>query len=381
MMVLLVTLVILLSFSPSAFCRSRTDTLAGAWPVPLTDILTDYLPANQITGGPVVRTRIADPEAWESKRSSIEARAKELLGQAPPFSGPLDVKVIAEQQCDGYLRREVTFNSGTGDKINGWLLIPDGASPSGPRPSIIAMHTTITPGAKVTVGIERVRDNRYYGEELARRGYVVFAPDCITAGERVYEGAEPFDTGPFYRLHPRWSAMGKMLSDHMRAVDFLATVPAADTSRLGVIGHSLGGYNAFFHQAFDSRVKAAVTSCGFVSMATSTHPFRFARDTWFVHFGQRLRSYIRAGIVPCDFHEVAALCAPRPLFNYSARQDHIFPDFHAVEEPLKQVARLYGVLGAADRFETVYTDGDHDFPPEIRQRAYKWLDRWLKRDW
>ncbi|MBW7997001.1 MAG: dipeptidyl aminopeptidase [Candidatus Glassbacteria bacterium] len=377
----LLTLILLLAASADSFAQSRTDTLSGAWPVPLTDILTDYLPANQINGGPVVRTRIDDPDAWASKRESIVRRARELLGDAPPVSGPLEVRVIGEQQREGFLQREVTFNSGTGDRINGWLLIPPGASAAGPRPVILAMHSTITPGAKVTVGIERARDNRYYGEELARRGYVVFAPDVISAGERVYEGGEPFDTGPFDRTYPEWSAMGKMLSDHIRSVDFLGTVPEADTSRLGVIGHSLGGYNAFFHQAFDPRVDAAVSSCGFVSLATSAKPFRFARDTWFVHFNDRLRDHLRSGVVPCDLHEVAALCAPRALFNYSARQDHIFPDFWAVAEPLKQVARLYEILGAADRFETVYTDGDHDFPPEIRERAYQWLDRWLGRDW
>ena len=227
------------------------------------------------------------------------------------------------------------------------------------------------------MGIERARDNRFYGKELAQRGYVVLAIDEITAGERVY-GRDYFDTGEFDRRFPRWSAMGKMLHDHRRALDYLAMHCEVDTSRIGVIGHSLGGYNAFFHQAFDERVKAGVSSCGFVAMGTSASPFRFARAEWFVHFPV-LRDYLRSGVVPCDMHEVLALCAPRPFFNFSARQDHIFSDFWAVSEPLEQVARLYEILGAGDRFVRVFRDGDHDFPPEVRQQAYAFLDRWLKK--
>ena len=295
------------------------------------------------------------------------------------MQGELKARVLGEIKRTGYLERNVRFDSGTGDEINGYLLLPEAASPSSPAPAVLAMHSTIEPGAKVTVGIEQVRENRSYGMELALRGYVVLAIDVISAGQRVYPQAQAFETGQFDRKYPRWSAMGKMLYDHMRAVDYLCSLAEVDSSRIGVIGHSLGGYNAFFHQAFDQRVKAAVSSCGFVSMGSSMYPFRFARDEWFVHF-PILRDYLRAGVVPCDMHEVMALCAPRPLFNYSARKDHIFPDFWAVDAPLRQVARLYRILGAEECFERVFGDGDHDFPTDVRQKAYLWLDRWLMKN-
>ena len=366
--------VLLSSHLYSADCQE--DTLSGPAPIGLTDILTDYLPSNQISGGPVRKITICDQASWERKRPSVMRRAQALLGEAPEVRGELDPRVLGEIRRSGYVERKVLFASGTGDEINGYLLLPEAASPSLPAPAILAMHSTIEPGAKVTVGIEQVRENRDYGRELALRGYVVLAIDVISAGERISPGASAFETDQFDRKYPRWSAMGKMLYDHMRSVDYLCSLAEVDSSRIGVIGHSLGGYNAFFHQAFDPRVKAAVSSCGFVSMGSSMYPFRFARDEWFVHF-PILRDYLRAGLVPCDMHEVMALCAPRPLFNYSARKDNIFPDFWAVDAPLRQVARLYRALGAQDRFERVFGDGDHDFPPDVRQKAYLWLDRWL----
>jgi len=369
--------VLLSSHLYSADCQE--DTLSGPAPIGLTDILTDYLPSNQISGGPVRKVTICDQASWERKRPSIMRRAQALLGEAPEVRGELDPRVLGEIRRKDYIERKVLFTSGTGDKINGYLLLPQAASPSLPAPAILAMHSTIEPGAKVTVGIEQVRENRDYGRELALRGYVVLAIDVISAGERIYPGAGAFETNQFDRKYPRWSAMGKMLYDHKRSVDYLCSLAEVDSSRIGVIGHSLGGYNAFFHQAFDPRVKAAVSSCGFVSMGSSMYPFRFARDEWFVHF-PILRDYLRAGLVPCDMHEVMALCAPRPLFNHSARKDHIFPDFWAVDAPLRQVARLYRALGAQGRFERVFGDGDHDFPPDVRLKAYLWLDRWLMKN-
>ena len=88
-------------------------------------------------------------------------------------------------------------------------------------------------------------------------------------------------------------------------------------------------------------------------------------------------------------HEVMALCAPRPLFNYSAKQDAIYYPtaaqkgnnfsewWNTVDEALNQVSKIYEIHGAADRFVRVERDGGHDFPPEVREAAYRWLDKWL----
>jgi len=81
--------------------------------------------------------------------------------------------------------------------------------------------------------------------------------------------------------------------------------------------------------------------------------------------------------VPFDLHEVMALCAPRPLFNYSAREDPIFPSWSAVDTALTQVEELYEVLGAKSAFKRVDGEGDHDFPPAVREQAYRFLDRYL----
>ena len=307
----------------------------------------------------MTKVTIGDRENWEDKRLSILRRLKLMMGEPPLISGGFTgADVLAETQRKDYKELKVQFPSGTGDMIKGFLLIPNDTKASSPRPAIIALHST-GPGASQTVGLTP-RKNRSYGMELAQRGYVVLAIDTIAAGERVYPGYDSYYTNEFYKEFPNWSAMGKMIHDHKKGLDYLCSLKIVDPRRLGCIGHSLGGYNSFFLQAFDSRIKAAVSSCGYSPMGQTNSPYQFARNDWFVHFNPICRDYIRAGLVPCDMHEVMALCAPRPFFNYSAREDAVYykpavkgdKDFtkwwKPTDKALSQVVRVYEILGAKE---------------------------------
>ena len=374
-----------------SFCATDcpVDTLKPPGPIPLNDIFADYQQVTKKYASGLMKVTICDKESWESKRLTILRRSRMMLGEAPQVSKDvIEPDVLAETQREGYMEVKVQFPSGTGDMIKGYLLIPNNTTVLSPRPAIIALHST-GPGASQTVGLTP-KENRCYGMELAQRGYVVLAIDVISAGERVYPGYDPYYTNEFYEIYPRWSAMDKMICDHKKGLDYLCSLNIVDPHRLGCIGHSLGGYNSFFLQAFDSRIKAAVSSCGFSPMGRSNMPYQFARDDWFVHFNPICRDYIRAGMIPCDMHEIMALCAPRPLFNYSGKKDAIYfpsyanPDndftewWQTVDMALDQVSRIYEILGKADHFVRIDGEGGHDFPPDVREKAYCWLDKWLE---
>jgi dienelactone hydrolase len=249
-----------------------------------------------------------------------------------------------------------------------WVLIPKG---SGPFPAVLAAHPTYNGGKDSVVGLSE-KPGMHYGKELAELGFVVLAPDSITAGERVLPGAKPYVTDPFDKQYPDWSAMGKMLADHKLGIDYLVSLPQVDKTRIAAIGHSLGGYNSFFLAAFDDRVKAAVSSCGFTMLAGTSRPFAWSRDSWFVHF-PKLQPYLRGGIIPFDMHEVVSLIAPRAFFNFSARGDSIFPNPEAIEAGGRAVREVYEMLGAQDQYRFLMGEGPHDFPDAVRRNAYAWL--------
>jgi dienelactone hydrolase len=110
-------------------------------------------------------------------------------------------------------------NSAAGPEITGWMYKPSGA---GPFPAIVLAHTC--------AGVNAHTDT--WGKLLASWGYVVVAPDSF--------GPRGESSGVCTR--------GRAVSGSMRVADvagalkFLAAQPNVRADRIGIIGHSHGGW-------------------------------------------------------------------------------------------------------------------------------------------
>lgn len=230
---------------------------------------------------------------------------------------------------------------------------------------MLALHQTI-PIGKRDVG-EEGKPNRAYGLELAQRGYVVLAPDYPSFGDYPYDfTADEFASGTM-----------KGIFNHLRCVDYLTGRDDVDAERIGVIGHSLGGHNAMFAAAFDPRLKAIVSSCGW----TPFHDYYGGKLAGWA--SDRYMPKIRDAYgndpdrVPFDFYEVVAALAPRPFFSSSPLRDENF-DAAGVRKAADEARKVYALFGAADQLVIDQPDCEHDFPPAQREAAYRVLDAALK---
>jgi dienelactone hydrolase len=161
-----------------------------------------------------------------------------------------------------YDRVRVTYAVEAGDRVSAWLLTPHGAAPADGWPALLAVHQHADDyalGKAEPAGL--AGDPMYaYGHELCRRGYVVLCPDLLCFEER-----RPAHTGRAARRRLDGTRLDgtryeqfeftkrllvgsclqtKYLHDLTCAVDLLASLPAVNPERLGVIGHSLGGLQA-----------------------------------------------------------------------------------------------------------------------------------------
>lgn len=243
-------------------------------------------------------------------------------------------------------------------------------------PAVLALHPTSEVGKDAVVSRE-VKENRQYGLELVSRGYVVLAPDALTAGERILQGSKAFESKNFYDLHPDWTVVSKTIIDHIQGIDLLCSLEVVDAGRIGAIGHSFGGYNAFFLAGLDERIRAYVCSCGFGSFYGDPRPTRWGKRDWYSHL-PKINDYLSRYEFPFEFHEIAALAAPTPAFYYFGQQDSIFPHWQAIGECMYDLNELYAFLGEETQFEAVMSAEGHDFPADVRSLAYAFLDRWLK---
>ncbi len=317
---------------------------------------------------------------WEKKRLMIKSKwINDLLGDFPT-KVPLDIQERGTVEYSDYTQKQITYAAEPGDRVTAYLLLP---KPLGSNlPAIIALHPTSIHGAASIVGLAE-SENWWYAQELVRKGYVVLAPDVLTAGERIYPGRGPYDSRPFYAIHPQWSMMGKMLWDHMRGVDVLQSLSYVDPKRIGAIGWSLGAHNTGFLAAFDDRISVAVSDGGMGMMAGNPNPYGWCRqedtngsgvDQFF--YMPKLRPYLDSGLVPFDLHEIQALIAPRAYFDMNST---VIDNWAAGIAASRKVRKVYQLYGKPDRLEYHVYDGSHGFRPDMRKAAYEWLDRWLKR--
>jgi dienelactone hydrolase len=329
-------------------------------------------------GLPKLLEGVENASGWLAKRSGIQRLWLDVIGGVPERA-PVAWRVLGKEKERDHTRLHLEYNTCYGDKVPSYLLVPDdtvrGADKDGRRPAVLALHPTHESG-KANVSLPSGRENRRYGLELVSRGYIVLAPDALTAGERIYEGLKSFHSKPFYERHPEWSTVGKNIVDHMHGVDLLCSLESVDPGRIGVIGHSFGGYNAYFLAGLDDRIRAVVSSCGFSPFYGDHRPTHWGVRDWYTHL-PRVTDYLSRYEVPFEFHEIAALAAPVPSFHYYGQSDAIFPHWKAIGECMAELRALYRFLGADDRFQAVMTVKEHDFPLEIRSMAYAFLDQWL----
>jgi dienelactone hydrolase len=240
--------------------------------------------------------------------------------------------------------------------------VPKGAA--GKLPGVVALHPTSKTNLRDPVGLAN-RESVHHALHLVRRGYVCVAPRNFLwsgePGETWQQAAERMTRRKGWK-----TGMGRMLWDAIRAVDVLFERPDVDPKRIGAIGHSLGGKEALYLAAFDERVAAAISCEGGVGLPMSNWD-----ADWY------LGPQIKSPTFHHDNHEVVALVAPRALLVIGGGKTDGAHSWPYVEASLP-VWRLYGV---EERLGLLLHDGGHNFPkpgPD-RERAYAWLDHWLKR--
>jgi dienelactone hydrolase len=263
-----------------------------------------------------------------------------------------------------YLRKKLTFAAEKNDRVPAYLLVPLGHT--GRMPAVLCLHQTTRIGKGEPAGLGE-RDNMRYAVHLAERGYVTLAPDYPSFGDYAYDfGHSKFQSGSM-----------KAIWNNMRAIDLLQALPEVDPERIGCIGHSLGGHNTLFTAAFDTRIKAAVSNCGFTSFA-KYYDGNLKGWTSARYMPRIAAVYdLKPEKMPFDFTEVVAAIAPRAFLASAPIHDDNF-EVSGVKDCIAAAKPVYELLGAGDRLAANYPDCKHDFPPEVRKVAYEWLDRWLK---
>jgi dienelactone hydrolase len=329
----------------------------------------DYLHLIERGNEPELAFRADNREGWLRWREALTLRLSELLGRFPRERADLNPETIERVRCDGYLREKIVFESETGVSVPAYLLIPDGVSRDRPGRAVLCLHghgrgKADVVGLAATPAERQVRitsANYDYAHQLARRGFVVLAPDARAFGERA-PGGETCTWMMTAALLLGKTLVGMRVWDAMRAVDYLRGRDEVDPDRIGCVGLSWGGTHTIYTAALDPRIKVAVVSGYFSSF----------RDA-LIDRPNCPCQYIPNILTVADLPDLVGLIAPRPLLVESGAEDPLYTPSVVLEE-YRKLARLYEVAGVPDRVTLDVFRGAHRWSGEA---AFPWLDRWL----
>jgi dienelactone hydrolase len=303
-------------------------------------------------------------------RSDFEIRRRHILASMQQVMGPMPARMPGKPRIESgpetdegaYLRRHVRFESEPGDTVPAWLLLPKKPN----RAAVLCLHQTTKIGKDEPAGLGG-KPNLHYAKELAQRGFVTLAPDYPNFGEYSFD--------PYAKGYA--SATMKGIVNHMRAVDVLAGLAQVRATRIGVCGHSLGGHNALFVAAFDPRIQAIATSCGFTAF-----PKYFGGNlTGWSHKGYMPRIAERyeksPARMPFDFPEILGAIAPRAIFINAPVRDSNF-EVSGVDDCVNAARPVFQkIYGKPDALRVEHPQAEHDFPPDVRERAYQFFEQFL----
>ncbi|RAV19624.1 alpha/beta hydrolase family protein [Paenibacillus contaminans] len=291
--------------------------------------------------------------AFEKDASRMRERLKEMLGWplAPEPDGRPEasheaipeakVHFVSEDRL-GYIYR-LEIEAGYGLTTYGLLFVP---KKDGPHPLVISQHGGWgTP--ELCSGFYGDSNYNDMTRRVLKRGAAIFAPQLLLWRAET--------DGPEYHRH-RYDNQLKQLGSSIAAVeiykiqkalDYLISRPDVDSTRIGMIGLSYGGFYTMFTAALDTRIRAAYSSC-FIND-------RFVADwqdfTWFDSGNTMLDA------------EICAFVAPRFLYLEAGTRDETFLHVHARRE-MDKVAEVYGRLNLPHRFCGKSFDGGHELDPQ-----------------
>ncbi len=174
---------------------------------------------------------------------------------------PLEARVVEMKETGTSVRRKVVFRSARGFLVPGYLEFPKKAEP--PYPCVLLLHGWSgsrehwwEDGNYISGGDAR--------EALLEKGYAVFALDAQGHGDRIAENDyhvvnlynEP-GTPPRKNYFTVREIIAQTVVDYRRGLDYLATRDEIDMDRIGLLGYSMGGFQAFALTAAEPRIKLA----------------------------------------------------------------------------------------------------------------------------
>lgn len=321
----------------------------------------------------------ATAEEWEKRKIELRKTLWKLLGDIPPIFTP-KVTIHKKQEKDGCTLERFTFDNGVGDTVYGYILIP--SNQKGPGQAILYNHYH---GNKYNQGKEELLRKKAFpklnfatGQELVRRGYIVQCIDAYAFGERRFQGpagkkekGSKTESSLFKTfLWEGRTLWGMMVRDDILALNYLASRPQVDSSRIAAMGMSMGSTRTWWIAALDERIKVAVSVACLTRYQNLMAQGKVREHGIYYYVPDMLKEYI-------DTESVIGLISPRPHLTLTGDNDEGSPA-DGVKIIISFQKHLYKCYAKKQNFRGILYPGvDHTYTPEMWDETLNWLKKHL----
>ena len=304
----------------------------------------------------------ASKEGWIVYRQNLIKEIITNAGITFNHDLPLNLKETASIQLKGYSVKNIYFQTLPGVYATANLYIPDGG---GKFPAVLVMMGHSFSGRL---------DDKYQalGHTLAINGYVALCIDPWGAGERTTIHAQFEDHGDENNLGSSLMNIGEPLigieiSENMRGIDLLCSLPNVDTLKIGATGSSGGGNQTMWLAAMDQRVKAAVPV---VSAGTFES---------YIMGTPCICEVLPGGLNLTEEAEILSLVAPRAIkmCNHQKDNNQAFTPFEMIRS-YQNAKPIFDLLGVGKNIGYEIFDLKHGYFPEDREAMLGWFDLHLR---
>jgi len=300
---------------------------------------------------------------------SVKQKFKDIVGELPQ-SASLDAKITGTIQGGGYRIEKIVYQSFLNHHVTANLYLPNG---NGKFPSVLLFcgHEDLS---KATLSYQQT------AILFAKNGFAVFVIDPIsqservqltdTAGKSLTRGATTEHT--LLNLSANLlgtSAAAYELFDNVRGLDYLATRPEVDATKIGCIGNSGGAMQAIYFAAFDDRVKI-IAPCSYLASREKTLETTGAADG--------CAQIPNEGLAQLEMSDYLIAAAPKPILVLAGRYDFI--DYNGTLQSFGDLKRVYQTLASPERLMLFTYDDGHGISKPKREVAVQWFRKWFYRD-
>ncbi|MCO8120454.1 acetylxylan esterase [Stieleria sp. TO1_6] len=331
-------------------------------------LLADYFRAETSKLTEQTFAGIKTLDDWTQRRNEYRRQLLEMLCLDPmPPKTDLAATVTGSLEEQGVIVERLHFQSMPGLYVTANFYRP--RDQQGPLPAILYVCGH---GKEMADGVSLGNKTHYqhHGAWFARNGYVCLTIDTVQLGEieGIHHGT--YREGMWWWNNRGYSSAGVEAYNCIRSLDYLQSRDEVDGDRIGVTGRSGGGAYSWWIAAIDQRIKAAVPVAGITSLKNHVVDGCVEGHCDCMYMVNTYR---------WDFPMVAALVAPRPLLIANSDKDRIFP-LDGVVDVYTKTKQIYSLYDASGKLGLHITEGPHQDTQELRIGAFRWFNRFLKKD-